>query len=398
MRAALLLASLALSASPAYAQASGQSAQTQLRGAYSNVDVTVGQAGDVGATAVAAGNATSVNSDDSNVDLHTDQRMEGDANATANATVWHADGTVATSSAAISNGATATASNGNVGVRVRQIAHGASSARTNVVTSDVGAAASSASAGNNVAALSADHGDIRADIAQASTGAVSAQTVAKHDSGGDLVADAIASANNVNAAGDTTTSLTSTTQSAYSASVDARVDLYAGSANNIVGNATANANTVNVDNQWGYVNARARQNASANVHAEGYVTLGGDFGLASSSAYGVGNSASASNFGSDTALNVAQNNSGDTEANAALAASGNGEQALASSSAYGNVVTGTLCTGCDNSQATLDTTSSQTNTGDVRSTALVQADRARQVAASASAIGNAASYSVNGAH
>src|SRR5262249_30639454 len=134
------------------------------------------------------------------------------------------------------------------------------------------------------------------------------------------------SANNMNAAGDTTTSLTSTTQSAHSASVDARVDLSVGSANNAVGNATANANTVNVDNQWGYVNARARQDASANVHAQSTVTLGGDFGMASSSAYGVGNSAAVSNFGSDTVLDVAQNNSGDTQADAALAA-GSGDQA-----------------------------------------------------------------------
>ena len=43
------------------------------------------------------------------------------------------------------------------------------------------------------------------------------------------------------------------------------------------GNATANANAVTIDNQWGYVNARVAQSSSAQVNADSYVTIGGDF-------------------------------------------------------------------------------------------------------------------------
>ena len=55
--------------------------------------------------------------------------------------------------------------------------------------------------------------------------------------------------------------------------------------------------------------------------ANSYVTLGGDFlGFGSAGAYGVGNQAIVSNVGSDTVMDVTQDNAGDISANAAFAA------------------------------------------------------------------------------
>ncbi len=94
------------------------------------------------------------------------------------------------------------------------------------------------------------------------------------------------------------------------------------------------------------MNAAIEQNSTATVSADSYVTLGGDFtGFASAGAYGVGNQATVSNVGSDTVLDVSQSNGGDVYANAALV--GDGGMALASSAAYGNHISGSVCTSCD---------------------------------------------------
>ncbi len=260
-----------------------------------------------------------------------------------------------------------------------------------------GDAAASASASGNVAALSAENAHISATARQESTGAVTASTEADHwFVGGQAVSAAIASANNISVAGTTTTMLTDTTQTATGERVAAHVDLYAGHATDASGNATANANALTIDNAWGYVNARAAQTSTASVSADSYVTLGGDFlGFASAGAYGVGNSAIVSNVTSDTVLDVTQSNSGDISANAALAGGG-GDMALASSAAYGNVVTGSLCAYCGDDEPTLTAHNDQTNDGAVNASATVISSRARTVAATSAAIGNAATYQVQG--
>jgi hypothetical protein len=394
MRVAALLASAALIAAPAYAQ--NTDSQLELRGAYSGTTITVGQADEVGGAAVAGGNALSRSGEDVDVQMTSVQHMDGDANAQADASIGYANVAVITS-AAVGNGATATSVNGDIDADITQFEHGNANAETRLRTGDVGTAASSSSSAANVAAVSAENGEIRGNITQESTGSIHAGAEADHGHVyGQVVSDAVASANNVAIAGATTTLLSNTNQSANGASVTASVDLYANSAADAVGNATANANAVTIDNAWGYLNATARQAATTDVRADSAVTLSQDFdGFASASAYGVGNSTIASNLASDTALDVVQENEGAVDANAALSGGG-GDQALASSAAYGNVVTGSLCAYCDSSSPGLEANTSQYNDGAVTSTATVNSSRARQVAASSSAIGNAATYQVTG--
>lgn len=396
MRAALsLLISTALVGAPAaYAQSNNQ---YQSGDATAVTDVEAGWANDAGATAVASGNVVTTSQQDNETELNSVQHMDGTTTATADATVWTATGTVAITTAAVSNGSTATTTNGASTVNAEQLSHGGANASTYLRSGYAYNAATSASASNNTAAVSAQNAEIRVLMDQQSTGSVNA--AAEMDAGiveDQAVSGAIASANNLSIGGETATVLSATRQNATGASVTARSDLYVGYATDASGNATANANSVTIDNQWGYVNAAIEQNSTATVSADSYVTLGGDFtGFGSAGAYGVGNQATVANVGSDTVMDVAQSNGGDVYANAALAGDGGG-MALASSAAYGNSISGSVCTSCDASGAVpgLYASSNQTNDGNVYSSSTIRTTGATTVGATSTAIGNAATYQV----
>lgn len=393
MRAALLLTSAALFAAPLAHAQSVSNDQFDLHGTRAEMSVATDSALDVGVTSIAGANAYAVAGND--VVLDNLQHADGDVSATNTAAIGSAGGVVVITSAAVANGVTSATENGGMVVRSTQLSHANQSATVVNDTGYVGDAASSASASGNVAALSADNGDISAVLTQESTGSLLASTEADHwGSDGQVVADAISSANNITASGSTTTLLTDTAQISSGDHVTAEVDLYAGAAADAVGNATANANALTIDNQFGYVNTHAVQENTANVDAGAYVTLGGDFdGFASAGAYGVGNSAIVSNTTSDTVLDISQNNAGDITANAGLVTDGAGDQAFASSAAYGNIVTGSLCgQQCGDGQATLDAANHQVNSGAVHAVAAINAPNANIVAGTATAIGNAATY------
>jgi hypothetical protein len=395
MRAALLATAALFSATAAHAQTRVND-QYQLRGTTAVINVEAGTVYDAAATAIAAGNVASAVSEDQATAIDNTQHMDGDARAEANATVWYAEGNVAVNASAIGNGGTSVSRNGDADLNSTQLAHGDASASARFTGGDAANAATSASASGNVAAVSMENGQAGLVASQQSTGAIGASVEADHCCvAGQVVSGAIASANNFTVGGDTATTLTDTTQSA-SGNVNARVDLYAGYVTDASGNATANANALTIDNEWGYVNARVNQNASAAVTAESYVTLGGDFlGFGSAGAYGVGNQAIVSNVGSDTVLDVTQTNSGHISADVAFVGEG-GESALASAAAYGNSVTGSLCGYCDDNNPSLTASNDQINSGAVSANASLATPYARTAAATATAIGNAATYQVAG--
>lgn len=389
----LLVTTALVSAPAAYAQSNNQ---YQSGDATAVTDVEASYAHDAGATAIAGGNVVSTTQEDSDTDLTSSQHMDGDTTADANATVWTAEGNVAITSAAVGNGGTAVISGGSSTIEAEQLGHGDANATTTLRNGYSYNAATSASASSNTAAVSAENAAVRVLMNQESTGSVNASAEMDADIVEDqAVSGVIASANNLSIGGETATILNATRQNATGASVTARSDLYVGSATDASGNATANANSVTIDNQWGYVNAAIEQNATSQVQADSYVTLGDSFtGFASAGAYGVGNQATVANVGSDTALDVTQSNSGGVSANAGLAADGGGV-ALASSAAYGNSITGQVCTSCDASGDVpgLYASSSQANDGNVYSSSTIRTNGAGTVGATSTAIGNAATYS-----
>jgi hypothetical protein len=388
----LLITTALMSASAAYAQTNNQYNGGD---AAAQTDVEAGWANDAGATAVASGNTVTTAQDDNNAALASIQHMDGDTNAGANATVWTATGNVAITSAAVANGATTTIANGSSGIDAEQLGHGDANAAVTLRNGYSYNAAVSASASSNTAAVSAENAELRLLMTQESTGNVNASAEMDADIVEDqAVSGVIASANNLSVGGETATLLNATTQNATGGAVTARSDLYVGYATDASGNATANANSTTIDNQWGYVNAAIEQNSTAAVSADSYATLGGDFaGFGSAGAYGVGNQALVSNVGSDTVMDVAQSNGGDVSANAALA-SEDGGMALASSAAYGNNISGSLCTNCSTAGVpSLTASSTQTNDGDVFSSSTIHTTGASTIGASSTAIGNAATYS-----
>ncbi|HET9231919.1 MAG TPA: hypothetical protein VFO00_11570, partial [Vitreimonas sp.] len=102
-----------------------------------------------------------------------------------------------------------------------------------------------------------------------------------------------------------------------------------------------------------------------------------------------------SNVGSDTLMNVVQDNAGDIAANAAFTGEG-GDSALASAAAYGNNVEGALCSQCDMNVPSLQADNNQTNSGYVSASARVNSAFTNTAAASSTAIGNAATFSARG--
>jgi hypothetical protein len=394
MRAALFVTAALIAAPLARADDNNQ---YQAANATAVVNVQVGQTQGAGATAVASGNIASATVIEDEEEIDSVQHMYGDSSATANATVWHASGNVAVTSAAVNNGATAIAADDSeLEIASQQLNHGDARAETDFTGADAQNAATTASASGNVAAVSLDHSGMALVSGQESIGAISADVEADHGVVADqAVSAAIASANNLSVGGETATVLLDSSQTA-SGSVSARSDMYVGYAIDASGNATANANSTAVDNQWGYVNARVSQSVDANVQADSYVTLSDGFlGFGSAGAYGVGNQAMVSNVGSDTVMDVTQYNGGDVGANAALAGEG-GDQALASAAAYGNSATASLCAYCDDNVPSLEASNNQTNDGGVIANATVVTTRARMVAATATAVGNAATYQVSG--
>lgn len=395
MRAALLISAALLLATPAFAQDDGNN-QYNSGDTNAETEIEIGTAEDVGATAVAGGNVANSESE-GDFEIESTQHNDGDTNADADVTAWTVHGNIAVTSAAVANGGTVVAGNGDVEIDATQLSHGNTSANVRFRGGHAHNAGTSASAAGNVGAVSMQNGQLRALTTQEATGAYTANVEADHDQVlGQVVSGAVASANNLSLAGETATVLTDTQQRA-SGHVGARVDLYAGQAGDASGNATANANSIAIDNQYGYVNARIRQEASSSVAAQSYVTLGGEFsGFASAGAYGVGNSAIVSNSASDTVIDVAQLNTGGVSSEAALVAGGGDGQALASSAAYGNTATGVVCGYCDEGTPGMYADVNQVNTGDVTSRATVSTGRAGLVATTATAIGNAATFSTQG--
>lgn len=394
-RVLTLLITTALAGAPAaYAQSNNQYNSGD---AAAVTDVQVGWTTDAGATAIASGNVVTTTQDGNDSELTSAQHMDGDTSADADATVWTASGNVAIASAAVSNGGTAVINGGSSEIDATQLAHGDATASTTLRNGYSQNAATSASASNNTAAVSTQNAELRLLMDQESTGTVSTSTRMDADLvESQAVSGSVASANNLSVGGETSTVLTATRQNATGANVSATSDLYVGNTTDASGNATANANAVTIDNQWGYVNAAIEQDATADVRADSYVTLSNDFaGFASAGAYGVGNQAMVSNMGSDTVMDVAQSNGGDVSANAAVAGE-DGGMALASSAAYGNTITGSLCVSCDASGAvpSLTASSTQTNDGNVYSSSVIRSTGATTVATTSTAIGNAATYQV----
>ncbi len=203
------------------------------------------------------------------------------------------------------------------------------------------------------------------------------------------VFSAAATTNNVSSAGFSgTTQAVTVDQTMSGPRTQASTYVAAGNAWEIQGSTAAVANNVALTNEDGALEVETTQSNTGLVYSDAVVEAY-DFGLASSQAYGVGNSVLAGNAGQYVEVDNSQFNSGGVEAVSVF--NGNaGYDAYSSSVAMGNAVTGYACSEC---QGRLIANSTQVNTGGVSSTSAVTVTgSARSIVGTSTAVGNSASF------
>ena len=156
--------------------------------------------------------------------------------------------------------------------------------------------------------------------------------------------------------------------------------------------ATASANNLSATNEGPLLDVTASQYNAGYVRAQAEGTSY-EFGAAQVGAHGVGNSALVGNYGQEVVLdNLQTNEGGGVEAIATL--EGNtGYDAVASSTAMGNAVTGYACSDCSGK---MTVNNNQTNSADIGARTTVSVTNSgRSVVGVATATGNNASFYVS---
>lgn len=210
---------------------------------------------------------------------------------------------------------------------------------------------------------------------------------------GVAVSSALATVNNVTATGLGFSNQTlDATQVSTGATATATSFTFAGNAQDITSQATATGNNLSSTNEGGVYSVTASQNNSSAIFAESYLSSF-QFGAATSSAYGVGNSVMAGQFGPEIRLDNSQVNTGGVSVMSTFVGD-NGYDAYTSATAIGNAVTGFACSECVPGRMTVN--NSQTNSASIGATGALTVNGAnRQVNTVSSATGNTATFYVS---
>lgn len=377
--------------------------QVQLGDSLSTLNVNVPEGAEE-ATAVntAIGNTASGQLIRGALDYTVDQNANGAVSASTELLGGDVSGVVTANTLAYGNASEGGTADGDLSYSGNQHTTGPVSATSVIEVGIIGAVSSSTIAVANIATTSASNGANITDQLQVSDANVTATSDV------DMCCDAgyantltSASGNTASATGSTSTSLQTATQITRSGTaITASSDIYGYGGNDTSSAVTANGNSYTVDNEWGYTalgleGAPLDQTNGADVSATSLATYGTWSGYAYSSAYGVGNAASVSNIGVDTSLNAVQTNTGDVSATASLAStSTSGGAGQVSAVALGNASSAFLCNTCGDGIVTGSV--SQTNHGTIRAHATANTTTAGTVYGSASAIGNAATFTSSG--
>jgi hypothetical protein len=151
---------------------------------------------------------------------------------------------------------------------------------------------------------------------------------------------------------------------------------------------SAVANNAMVENHGGPANVNSRQDNTSYVRAQ-TVSNVDSVGVHTALAYGVGNSLTATEFGPELVLDNRQFNDGGVASIAEIGGR-EGYDVAAQASAIGNAVTGTVCTECG---GVIDVNNRQVNRSNVVATTKVNMTGANRSATGvATAVGNTASF------
>lgn len=206
---------------------------------------------------------------------------------------------------------------------------------------------------------------------------------------GTAIFSALATGNNVTGTGEYGSAVT---VDAYQYNVGERtqasVFTNAGNAQDITGQATVTGNNYSVTNE-GYVGAYVTQDNEAAIRSQ--VELSSyDFGAATSSAYGVGNSVMAGAIGPALVMENTQLNTGAGVEVSATFTGNDGYDAYVSSTAIGNAVTGYACSYCGGDIYVTNSQTSSTPVGAYGGVNITGSNRSVQTLSAAT--GNSATF------
>lgn len=378
--------------------------QVQLNDVWSDMQVEIPDyAWQATSTSTAVGNAAAGLVTSGSIDLDVQQQLDANVTAT-NQLLGGSAGLAVATTTAYGNSTTGGTWDGNNYYRADQISNGDVAADTRVDIDNVGTIATATTAIANVSVPTDEYGTNAAFQIQESNGSVSSTTDADLCCDGHSASFATtAGGNAVSSTGSTSTNINGAVQTtATGESISASSDVYMGFGHDVLAATTAFGNSASQHNEWGYASlgregSELYQGNDSDVDAQTYVTIDQWSGYATASAYGVGNTASTSNLGSDTGLYAIQNNYGtvssDANLNGASYADGSGS-GIVTSTAIGNSATATLCNICGD--AALHGQTQQFNAGSVIARGSATVGQTGSVFGAATAVGNSATYQSNG--
>ena len=387
-----LLPAVANAQHAAYSVLNGQ---VQLNDVISNLHVQAASSQGTSASGVAAGNAVTVGAVEREVNFVNNQHLRGSVIAANQVEIGTAHGTTTNTAVASGNSAqvqgccavTRTSSD-QVAVTGSQVA---AIALTRVNSADTVVTATQATANNFASTTTQGYSDARA-------GQYSAASVDSHArveaccNNGSITSSAVAAANAARWTGEAATIYAHVDQKNYGP-VNASSRIVLNNGTNLMSGASAAGNVAELQNSWGYAQMDGYQENQGNVSASSEITLNDFGGFAVSGANAIGNSALVSNIGSDATMAMTQNNFGAVSASASFnGASSRGGVGQVSSSAVGNAMTGFACAACGSASVKMEGYATQYNSGPVTATTNVNFGTAGHIVASASAVGNSASF------
>lgn len=383
-----------LVAAPAYA---GEiiNGQVQLNDVWTNLDVRVGTVRNLAGGSTATGNSLTTGATGRSENVTSSQVLRNSTKANVTAVAGSIAESAALTSTAFGNAQTSYVTNGNLTSKSEQVADAKLMADLsldvagNVASSYVGSTAIS-----NAQSLTTSGGALDASARQSATWDNNANATLRAGSVSDSSStSSVAVANSVTTESSNGQKL-EVDQRSFGYNVGAATAVAVGEAKDTLGSSNAIGNSISAWNANGNSSLTATQQNDARINAWTEVRLGSFTGLGASSAYGVGNSSIQSNLGGVANINTNQSNWGGVQATASFTGVGaaNNSTALASATAFGNISSGIVG---DASSNKIRATNNQLNNGYIGAEARIRADAAQNAIGSASAFGNAASYTSN---
>lgn len=375
--------------------------QMQLNDVLGVLNVEMGSGNGVTGTAAAAGNNMAAKTVERNMNVVSTQTLNGNVGAQSTISAGSARGVTVSTAVAGGNIAQVEGCCAVTTSDMNQITTYGKSINANSVVR-VGSADTIVSAtqatGNQFSGWTAN-GATNGFAGQYNGAAINSNSVVEACcNNASVTSGAVAAANSARWGGEGATIYANVDQKNY-ADVNAMSLVNIHSATNVTSGAAAAGNLAEIQNKWGYAQLDGYQENNNAINAASVVQLGHWNGSAVSGANSIGNSALVSNLGSDVTMSMGQHNGGNVTSFAMLTGnSSTGGVGVASSMATGNAMTGYSCASCGNAGVKVEGYSTQFNSGNVTAATHVGVGTAGMINASATAIGNSATFIAQRSH